>query len=69
MNSSKEERRKEMETERSYVPFRPNNRPPVTAVAVDSLSRVQLFATPWTVAHQAPRIKPASPARQADSLL
>ena len=62
-------------------------------VKVKSLSRVQLFATPWTIAYQAPpamgffrqeywsglpfpspgdlpdpRIKPRSPALQADSL-
>ena len=46
-------------------------------VKVKSLSHVRLFATPWTVARQAPLpmgnlpnpgIDPASPALQADSL-
>ena len=46
-----------------------------TEKKVKSLSRVQLFATPWTVAHQAPpsmefsrqEIKPGSPALWADA--
>ena len=31
-----------------------NSWDPISVISVKSLSRVWLFATPWTVAHQAP---------------
>ena len=43
-----------METEMSLVPPNAKSVCVCVCVCVKSLSRVRLFVTPWTVAHQAP---------------
>ena len=42
------------QTHISYVPGQAGSLPLVPPEWVQSLSRVQLFATPWSIAHQAP---------------